>query len=84
MGQVFHRSARTTSAVRRAKQDSEECLRSLARRFGVNQKTVIKWKQRSSVVDMPTGPKDAHSMVLSIEEEAIHRHLPAAHAAAAR
>jgi hypothetical protein len=37
----------------------------------VNQKTVIKWKRRSSVEDIPTGPKDAKSTVLSLEQEAI-------------
>jgi transposase len=71
MGQILHGSARTTSAVRRAIQDSQASLRSLAKRYGVNQKTVIKWKQRRSVEDIPTGPKNAKSTVLSIEQEAI-------------
>ena len=30
-----------------------------------------KWKKRGSVADVPTGPKDAKSTVLSAEEEAI-------------
>ena len=42
MGQVLHGSARTTEAVRRAIRHSEESLRSLAKRFGINQKTVAK------------------------------------------
>jgi transposase InsO family protein len=46
-------------------------LRVLARRYGINPKTVAKWKQRSSVVDLPTGPKDAKSSILSVEDEAI-------------
>ena len=71
MGQVLHGSARTTEAVRRAIQHSKESLRALAKRHGVNQKTVAKWKKRTAVKDLPTGPKDAHSTVLSIEEEAI-------------
>ena len=71
MGQVLHGSATTTEAVRRAIQCSQESLRALARRYGVNQKTVAKWKRRSSVVDLPTGPKEPRSTVLSIEEEAI-------------
>jgi hypothetical protein len=54
-----------------SKQDSQASLRTLAKRFGVNQKTVIMWKQRASVEDIPTGPKDAKSTVLSIEQEAI-------------
>ena len=71
MGQVLHGSATTTAAVRRAIQRSQESLRSLASRYGINQKTVAKWKQRSSVADLPTGPKDAKSTVLSVEHEAI-------------
>ncbi len=47
------------------------CSPTLAARYGVNQKTIAKWKQRSFVADLPTGPKDAKSSVLSIEEEAI-------------
>ncbi len=71
MGQVLHGSATTTEAVRRAIQHSQESLRSLARRYGINQKTVAKWKRRGSVVDLPTGPKDPKSTVLSLEDEAI-------------
>ena len=43
----------------------------LAKRYGINPKTVAKWKKRGSVADLPTGPKDAASTVLSIEEEAV-------------
>jgi transposase-like protein len=46
-------------------------LRRLAQRYGINQKTLAKWKKRSSVADLPTGPKEPESTVLSIEEEAI-------------
>ena len=71
MGQVLHGSATTTEAIRRAIQHSQESLRTLSKRYGINQKTVAKWKKRSSVVDLPTGPKAPRSTVLSIEEEAI-------------
>ena len=71
MGQVLRGSATTTEAVRRAIQGSPESMRSLARRYGINQKTVAKWKRRHSVADVPTGPKQARSAVLSAEEEAI-------------
>ena len=71
MGQVRHGSATTTEAVRRAIQDSQESLRALARRYGINPKTVAKWKKRKSVQDRPTGPKAPHSTVLSREEEAV-------------
>ena len=71
MGQVLHGSATTTEAVRRAIQHSQESLRALARRYGVNQKTMAKWKRRTSVADLPTGPKDARSTVLTAEQEAV-------------
>ncbi len=32
---------------------------------------MAKWKKRSSVADLPTGPKEPTSTVLSAEEEAI-------------
>src|SRR5215217_6119805 len=60
MGQVLHGSARTTAAVRRAIQHSQESLRGVA-----------KWKKRPSVQDERTGPKEPRSTVLSREEEAI-------------
>ena len=71
MGQVLHGSATTTEAVRRAIQYSKESLRTLAGRYGVNQKTVAKWKRRNSVADLPTGPREPRSTVLSIEDEAV-------------
>ena len=71
MGQVLHGSATTTEAVRRAIQHSQESLRALARRYGINPKTVAKWKKRDSTADLQTGPKDAKSTVLSVEEEAV-------------
>ena len=71
MGQILHGSATTTEAIRRAIQHSQASLRSLAKRYGINQKTVAKWRKRSSVTDLPTGPKEPKSTVLSIEEEAI-------------
>ena len=71
MGQVRHGSATTTEAIRRAIQHSQESLRTLARRYGINQKTVAKWKRRSSVADLPTGSREPRSSVLSLEDEAI-------------
>ena len=71
MGQVLHGCATTTEAIRRAIQDSQESLRVLATRHGINPKTVAKWKKRSSVNDLPTGPREPKSTVLSVEEEAI-------------
>jgi hypothetical protein len=71
MGQVLHGSATATEAIRRAIQHSEASLRTLAARYGINQKTVAKWKRRTSVADVPTGPKEPRSTVLSVEDEAV-------------
>src|SRR5437764_8054742 len=71
LGQVLHGSATTTEAIRRAIQRSQESLRTVAKRHGINPKTVAKWRKRSFVADLPTGPKQPSSTVLSIEEEAV-------------
>ena len=71
MGQVLHGSATTTEAIRRAIQHSQASLRALSKRYGINQKTVAKWRQRTSVADQRTGPKDPRSTVLSPEDEAV-------------
>ncbi len=42
MGQVLHGSATTTEAVRRAIQNSQESIRTLAKRHSINPKTVAK------------------------------------------
>ncbi len=71
MGQVLHPRATTTEATRRAIQTSKESIRKLAKRYGINPKTVAKWKKRDSVKDLPMGPKQPRSTVLSEQEEAI-------------
>src|SRR3546814_4730108 len=69
MGQVLHGSAKTTHAVRGELQRSQASVASLAKRFGINEKTVIKWRKRQSGEDMPMGPKERRSTVLSPMEE---------------
>ena len=71
MGQVLHGSATTTEAVRRAIQGSQESLRALASRYGINPKTVAKWRGRTATADRPAGPKACRSTILSIEDEAM-------------
>jgi hypothetical protein len=57
-------------------------LIALSKRHGINHKTLAMYKRHTSVNDLPTGPKHAHSKVLGIEDEAIIV-APQAHAAAA-
>ena len=72
MGQVLHGSARTTEALRRVIQHGQANIRTLAEHYGINPKTVAKWKRRTHVADAPMGPKDPGSTILSKEEEAIN------------
>lgn len=71
MGQVLHGSATTTHAIRAAIQRSKAPLKDLAARYGLNQKTVAKWRKRAFVNDAPMGPTVPRSTVLSSEEEEI-------------
>ncbi len=71
MGQVLHGSAKTTHAVRAAIQRSNASIAELAEQYDLNPKTVIKWRARDSVEDLPMGPKKPRSTVLSLEQEAM-------------
>jgi transposase-like protein len=71
MGQVLHGCATTTEAIRQAIRNGQASLRTLAKRHGINAKTVGKWKKRDFTADLPTGPKEAKSTSLSLEDEAI-------------
>ena len=71
MGQILHGSATTTHAIRAAIQRSKAPLKELAARYGLNRKTVAKWRKRSFLHDAPMGPKAPRSTVLTAEEEAM-------------
>ncbi len=71
MGQVLHGSATTTHAIRVAIQRSKAPLKDLAAGYGLNQKTVAKWRKRAFVNDAPMGPPVSRSTVLSSVEEEI-------------
>jgi len=43
----------------------------IAQRYGLNRKTVMKWRKRAFVTDAPMGPKEPRSTTLSPEQEAI-------------
>jgi len=70
MAQLLHGSAKTTHAVRAELQRSKAPIAQLAKRFGINEKTVMKWRSRPSVDDLPMGPKERRSTVLTPMEEA--------------
>lgn len=70
MGRILHGSARTTHAIRGELKRSQASVASLAKRNGINDRTVLKWLHRQSVEDMPMEPKERRSTVLSPMEEA--------------
>jgi transposase InsO family protein len=69
VGQVLHGSATTTHAIRAAIQRSKASLEALSKRYGINPKTVAKWRRRANIEDRPMGPKVPRSTVLSADEE---------------
>ena len=62
-----HGSATTTPSVREAIQASREKNTVLAKRYGVDRKTVAKWKGRPFSSDLQTRPKNPRSLTLADE-----------------
>ena len=71
MTRRLHPNATTNAATRREIQQSQESLRTLAARHGVNPKTVARWKGASSTEDARKGPKQGESTVLNLAAEAL-------------
>jgi transposase InsO family protein len=71
MAAGLHGSARTTPRVRAELQAAQGATRALAARYGLNPKTVAKWRERTTTADRPMGPSRPHSTVLTEAEEAI-------------
>jgi len=71
MAAGLHGSARTTPRVRAELQASQAPTRTLAARYGLNPKTVAKWRRRTTVTDAPRGPRRPRGTVLTEAEEAI-------------
>jgi transposase-like protein len=67
----LHGSARTTPRVRAELQAAQAPSRALAARYGLNPKTVLKWRKRPTTADAPMGPSRRRSTVLTEAEEAI-------------
>lgn len=60
-----HGSARTTPRVQAELQASQGSTRALASRYGLNPKTVTKWRRRSTTADAPMGPARPRSTTLT-------------------
>lgn len=70
MGQILHKRARTTQAIRTEIRTAKGSLLTLAKRFNVNPKTIQKWRKREASEDLPMGNGRANS-VLTKEEETL-------------
>jgi len=70
MGSGLHGSARTTPRVRAELQAAQASSRAIARAYGINPKTVLKWRNRDATADTTMGPKP-RSTVLTEAEEAM-------------
>lgn len=71
MGQVLHKRATTTHAIRAAIQRSEATVAALAAQYNLTAKTVLKWKRRDSVEDAPMGAKRLRTVLTPMDEELI-------------
>jgi transposase-like protein len=71
MGQILHKCATTTYRIRTEIQQSKESVSVLAKKFGINIKTVYKWKKRGAIIDAPMGAKKLRTVLTEIEELAI-------------
>ncbi len=68
---TLHKNARTTPpAIRAEIAASNESTRALAKRFGVSELTIAKWRKRASVNDLPHTPHRLQT-TLSPAQEAI-------------
>jgi transposase-like protein len=71
MASVLHGCARTTPRIRAELQATKAASRAVAAQYGVNAKTVLKWRRRTTTADAPMAPKKPRSTVLTPAEEAV-------------
>ena len=71
MATTLHGSARTTPRLRAELQSSQASTAALARQYGLNAKTVAKWRRRDHTADRPMGPRVPRSAALSPVQEAM-------------
>jgi transposase len=68
MGQILHKRATTTHAIRKQIQEHKGDINSIAKKFNIDWTTAKKWQSRNSVEDKPMGNKRANSS-LSLDED---------------
>ena len=71
MGQILHKNATTTARIRKEIQNSKESGYKLAAKYGINIKTVYKWRKRKTVEDSKSGVSGAKKSNLTMREQQI-------------
>lgn len=71
MASILHGNAKTTPRIRQEIQDADESLATLAARYSLNEKTVLKWKHADDVEDKKSGPATRRSAFTEVEQQAI-------------
>lgn len=67
----YHPRATTNYHIRKLIKESNESSYTLAERFGINRKTVLKWKRRENLTDLPCGTKTITSCLNPLEQKII-------------
>ncbi|MEQ1484883.1 MAG: hypothetical protein ABL913_04840, partial [Methyloglobulus sp.] len=78
MASILHGNAKTTPRIRQEMQDADESLATLAARYSLNEKTVLKWTHADGVEDKKSGPATRRSVLTEVEQQAVctvRRHL---------
>src|ERR1700733_1587423 len=72
MGQLLHGCAKTTHAIRKELQRSKASIQELSRRYNINPKTVVKWRNRveEGIRDRSNAPKSPRT-ALSAADQAL-------------
>ncbi|ETZ07421.1 transposase [Holospora obtusa F1] len=71
MGSILHGNAKTTLRVRKEIQNSMESAAEIAKRLGLNIKTVLKWKKADCIEDKRSGPAQPKSVLSATEQEIV-------------
>ena len=71
MPKQLHGRATTTPTIRKQIQESKKTILELAKHYGINPKTVAKWKKRDHVHDLRPGPPSASKSLTRSQEAAV-------------
>jgi hypothetical protein len=81
VARVLHGSTSTTPRIRAELKAAQAPARLLASQYGLDVKTVLKWRNRPETSDAPMGPKSKNSVLTQAEEAVIveFRRRPSCH-----